>query len=81
MLIEASANPDTAVSTPTVLNSGLDIVISWPSPANKGASILEYKVIVIVHSQALTFEADVATLGCDGLNPETIESRSCSIPV
>jgi hypothetical protein len=81
VLIEASANPDTAVSTPTVLNSGLDIVISWPSPANKGASILEYNIIAIVGSEALTFEADVATLGCDGQSPETIESRSCSIQV
>jgi hypothetical protein len=42
VLIEASTKPDVEISTPTVINSGIDIVVSWPASEDKGSQILEY---------------------------------------
>ena len=81
-LIEASTKPDTQISTPTLINSGLNIVVSWPLPEEKGSSILEYQIILIVRtSLGTTVEIDSKDMNCDGLTADLIDTRMCTIPV
>lgn len=82
VLIEASTNPDTQISTPTLINSGQNIVISWPEPEDKGSAILEYQILIIAESKTNPeFDIDAIDMDCDGASALVIESRTCTIAV
>lgn len=66
VLIEASTKPATEFTTPVILNSGLNILISWPLPAEKGSTILEYQIVVRSQSG---LEIEGQDLNCDGVSP------------
>lgn len=54
------------------------MLISWPQPAEKGAEILEYQ-IVIQTSDGVTFTEE--SVNCNGVDPIIVQSRSCEIPI
>ena len=47
VLIEASTKPATEFTTPVILNSGLNILISWPLPAEKVPQFLSTRLLFV----------------------------------
>lgn len=72
--ILASADPYRLNQAPTTQNSGVNILISWPYPDDRGSAILAYEIVVlsidnVTFSQAAQF--------CNGSNPTVVSMRSC----
>jgi len=77
-VIEASSKPDRQTSVPLTQNSGANVLITWAKPAEKGAEIDEYQVVILA-SDSVTFEEE--SVNCNGVDPAIISSRSCEIPI
>ena len=63
IIIPASTNPLTQVTSPTTSNNGAIVLIQWPLPDQKGSAIIEYQVMILT-SDGLNFEEE--PVNCDG---------------
>lgn len=60
--------PDQPVA-PITTNDGVNVVVSWVAPDNRGATISSY-TITLRQSDELTFSED--TIDCDGTNSDIV---------
>jgi hypothetical protein len=66
-----------APNAPTTTNSGTEVVIDWVEPANNGAPILSYSVLI--EQSDGNFSEDLTN--CDGSDASVVAATQCSIPV
>jgi hypothetical protein len=54
------------------------VLITWSLPAEKGAVIEEYQVVILTSD---TFTYTEESVNCNGVDPIIVSSRSCEIPI
>jgi hypothetical protein len=68
----------TAPSAPTLTNDDTSVIIDWVAPANNGAEITRY-TILIRESNDVTYTEHTAD--CDGSDATIISNTHCEVPL